>query len=470
MKTNVKKLSAVVSSVILSGLVSSAAQASGFALIENSASGMGNAFAGAAAIAEDASTIYFNPAGMTRLQGRQMSAAIHLISPSSDFSNDGSTSLTTAPLSGPDADGGQSAMVANFYYVDQLNSDWTFGLGINAPFGLGTDYGEDWVGRYHATKSDMLTININPALAIRANKNLSIGIGFNLQYIEATLENHLDSAAICQGGIAPLIDFATSTPGAGVAACNGAGLSGAGIGDATLDSTQSLKGDDWSWGVNFGMLYDFDDKTRMGVSYRSGVNHELAGDVDFTVNANLQAVIDGLGSYSGLFSDSAVSAHVELPDTLSISLVHEMDPKLTLLGDLTWTGWEKFNELRIKFANPVQSDSIIPEDWNNSWRLAVGANYKADAQWTYRAGLALDQTPIASAEERTPRIPGNDRKWLSLGVGYQMSSEMSIDVGYSHLFVSNTNIDNEDPSFGHTLTGSYDLAVDVLSAQVNMKF
>jgi long-chain fatty acid transport protein len=463
MKIKKSKLSAIISSAILSSLVYSPAQASGFALIENSASGMGNAFAGAAAIAEDASTVYFNPAGMTRLQGNQISGAIHLISPQADFSNDGSTTLTNADLSGSDADGGVSATVVNFYYVNQLSNDWSFGLGINAPFGLSTDYGEDWVGRYHATKTDMLTININPALAVKANKNLSIGVGFNFQYVDATLENHMDSAAIC-------LDLASKFGVGGLCAAGGTDLTVGNVGNASFDSTQSLSGDDWSWGVNVGMLYDFDAKTRIGVAYRSGVNHDLAGDVDFTIDSRLQGVIDNLGFYSGLLSDSAITTHLELPDTLSISLVHEMDPKLTLLGDLTWTGWEKFNELRIKFTNPVQSDSIIPEDWNNSWRLAVGVNYKADAQWTYRGGVALDQTPIATAEQRTPRIPGNDRKWLSLGVGYQVSSDMSIDVGYSHLFVSDADIANEDPSFGHTLTGSYENAVDILSAQLNMTF
>ena len=468
MNKKINKLSVIVSSTILSALVSNTVQASGFALIENSASGMGNAFAGAAAIADDASTVYFNPAGMTHLQGDQLSAAVHFISPKADFNNQGSSAFTTAPLSGADADGGQSAMVLNFYYVTPLTNDWIFGLGINAPFGLGTEYDEGWVGRYHATKSELLTININPALAIKANKNLSIGIGFNYQYIDATLENHLDSAAICQGLAQKFGSAAIAT------ACDGAGLSLADVGDVTLDSTQSLKGDDWSWGVNFGILYDFDEKTRLGVAYRSGVNQSLAGDVDFTMNSNLRAIIDSfagpIAAYSDLFNDSNITAKVELPDTLSFSIVNEMDSKMTLLGDLTWTGWAKFDELRILFENPAQSPSVTPEKWRNTWRLAIGMNYKADEKWVYRAGLAYDQSPVTNAENRTARIPGNGRSWLSLGAGYQAAADVTVDVGYSHLFVNDTNINNEIPGVGHVLAGVYENAVDILSAQVNVKF
>ena len=458
MKISVKKLTAAVSFALLSAGISNQAQAAGFALIENSASGMGNAFAGAAAIAEDASTVWFNPAGMTKLSGRQMVIAGHFISPTADFTDNGSS---PAPVLGTTVDdGGESAPVMNFYYVQPLSDDWTFGIGINAPFGLETNYRDDWIGRYTATKSELMTININPSLAIKASDKLSLGIGISWQYVDATLANQLDAGAICQG-----LDQAFTGIGA---ACTGAGVT---PGDTS--SSQSLSGDDTSMGVNFGLLYDISNATRLGVAYRSGVNHDLSGNVDFEMNATFMGVIDtalaGTG-YEALFDDSAVTAHAELPDSLSVSVAHDMDSKLTLLGDITWTNWKSFDELKIKYANPVQSDSVIPENWGNSLRIAVGMNYKASSALTYRAGIALDQTPIDSAEDRTPRIPGNDRKWLSLGVGYDLGNDMSIDVGYSHLFVSDTPINNTDPVHTYVITGSYEASVDILSAQLNMSF
>ena len=184
---------------LMSGMYTSQALAAGFALIENSASGMGNAFAGGSAIADDASTVWFNPAGMTRLKGEQISVAGHYVSPTADFTNQGSTAITTAARTGVDDDGGVSALVPNFYYVTQLQGEVWFGVGVTVPYGLSTEYSDDWVGRYTATKSEVSTININPSFAYKHSDDISIGLGLSVQYVEATLANELDSGMICAG-------------------------------------------------------------------------------------------------------------------------------------------------------------------------------------------------------------------------------------------------------------------------------
>lgn len=441
---------------ILATIISSNVNAAGFAIAENSASGMGSAFAGASAIAEDASTTYFNPAGLSKLKGTQYIFAGHYISVSSAFTNNGSTLVTTAPISGPVDDGGTSPFIPNFYYASELNDKWTFGLGITVPFGNASEYSDTWVGRYHATKSEITTLNINPSASFKVNDKLSVGFGVNVQYIEATLANKLDSAAICNG--APF-----------AAACAGAGLSGAVIGDASLDSNQSLTGDDLSLGWNIGLLYDVSDATRFGLAYRSNIDHTLTGSVDFTLNSNFQTALN-LAGLSALFTDTGISAGVDLPETLSLSLYHAVNPKWSVLADVTWTKWKRFDKIVIDFSNPLQTSSTIPENWENSLRYSLGVNYKADSKWIYRAGVALDETPIPNAEDMTPRIPDSDRIWLSLGFGYKASDTFGIDVGYSHLFFDDVAVNNTDASFGHTLTGSYDVSVDILSAQFNWKF
>jgi len=476
MTLSAKKLTVAISVALLSAGVSGQAGAAGFALIENSASGMGNAFAGGSAIAEDASTVFFNPAGMMRLSGSQIAVAGHIISPTADFTDGGSTAnpnLGGGALTGANDDGGKTAFVPNFYYVTDIGTDTMFGLGINVPFGLSTDYNDDWVGRYTATKSEVQTININPSIATKVTDKLSFGFGLNIQYIDATLENQLDSTAICTGIILQPIASPTPTDVANArATCAGAGLTA--LGDVTTDSSQSLSGDDWNTGYNFGFLYDLDDNSRLGFAYRSSIKHNLSGNVNFTINPGLQAVINGLPTspypLNTLFSDTGVNAGLDLPETISVSYYRDVNTKLAVMADITWTKWSNFNELSIAFDNPVQSTSTIPENWDNSWRYALGLNYKPDSTLTYRVGIALDQTPIPSAEYRTPRIPGNDRTWLSLGLGYNISTDMSIDVGYSHLFVDDTPINNTDASFGHTVTGSYDEEVDILSVQGNFKF
>ena len=459
-------ISLAVSAVLASGLFATQASAAGFALIENSASGMGNAFAGGSAIADDASTVWFNPAGMTRLKGSQMTVGGHIIMTSADFTNQGSTDVLTGPLSGSEDDGGITSVVPNFYYVTDLGGDAWFGLGITVPFGLSTEYDEGWVGRYGATTSEVSTINFNPSFAFKHSDALSIGLGLNIQYIEAALENELDSGVICAGVVAGAgnipapADFATC-----------AGLPLPLTADTrALDSSQSLEGDDWNLGWNIGVLYDLDEASRVGFAYRSSMDANLHGRVDFEQSTELSAFISSLASpANALFSDTGINAGIELPAQLSVSYFRDVTPDFAIMADITWTEWSNFNALVVKFDNLVQSTSVTPENWEDSYRFAIGANYRTSDTVLLRMGVAHDQTPIPSPEDRTARIPGDDRTWLSFGVGYKLDAETSIDVGYSHLFVSDTEINNTD-AFGHTLTGEYDADVNILSVQGNFKF
>lgn len=453
MKINSMVRVAVVAS-LMSGIHSAQVSAAGFALIENSASGMGNAFAGGSAIADDASTVWFNPAGMTRLKGDRISVAGHIISTSADFTDQGSTLALGGSIPGTEDDGGITSFVPNFYYVTELGGDAWFGLGITVPFGLSTEYDEGWIGRYGATTSEVSTVNFNPSFAFKHSDDLSIGLGLNLQYIEATLESHIDSVMTCLGISA--------------ASCAGLGLTTPG--NLAQDSTQSLEGNDWNLGWNIGLLYDLDDKSRVGLAYRSSIDANLSGDVDFNIDPALQTLVNGLPSpANALFSNTGINAGIELPAQLSVSYFRDVTSDFAIMADITWTEWSNFNALVVKFDNIVQSASITPENWEDSYRFAIGANYKTSDSLVLRAGLARDQTPIPSPEDRTARIPGDDRTWLSLGFGYNVDAETSIDVGFSHLFVSDTEINNVD-AFGHTLTGKYDADVNILSVQGNFKF
>ncbi|MFW2373875.1 MAG: OmpP1/FadL family transporter [Gammaproteobacteria bacterium] len=462
MRISPKGLSAAIALAVVSSGVTSQVQASGFALIENSASGMGNAFAGGSAIADDASTVYFNPAGMTRLSGSQIIVAGHFISTAADYTDTGSTTNPLLPggggsLPGSNDDGGTSSLVPNFYYVTELGNDSFFGIGITVPFGLATEYDDGWVGRYTAVDSEVQTININPSFAARATDKLSVGFGLSIQYIEATLSNQLDSAAICLKATAS-VDLTT---------CNTLMGTTATLASEPLDSSQSLSGDDWSIGWNIGVLYDLDEKSRLGVAYRSSVKQDLEGEVDFTQSAALTNFLTAV--VSPLFVDTGITASIELPETLSASYYRDVNDKLALMADITWTRWSNFDELVINFDNS-QPTATIPENWDDSYRFALGINYRQDSSMIYRAGIAYDQTPIPSAEDRTPRIPGDNRTWLSFGLGYNFSADMSMDIGYSHLFVSDTDINNTDASFEHTVTGTYEADVNILSAQLNFNF
>jgi long-chain fatty acid transport protein len=172
---------------------------------------------------------------------------------------------------------------------------------------------------------------------------------------------------------------------------------------------------------------------------------------------------------TGAFQNSALSAEVTLPQSLSASIAHNMD-KMTLLADITWTGWSSFEELRIRYANPLQPDSVTTESWQNTRRYSVGVDYRYNDTTTLRCGLAYDESPVPSAALRTPRVPDNNRRWISFGATYVIQKDITIDVGYSHLFISDTSISNtfesSQPALAATLNGTYEATVDILSTQI----
>jgi len=417
--------------------------AAGFALIENSASGQGNAFAGAAATAEDASTVWFNPAGMMKLKGSQIVVAGHFIKPDASFTNEGSSLASGGDISGSEDDGGKDAFVPNFYWVTPINDEIKFGLGVNAPFGLETEYNDTWVGRYHAVKSDLRTVNINPSLAFKLNEQLSVGVGINILLADVTLTNAVDFGSLL--GSPQAADGFVKFEG---------------------DNLGSL--DQLAYGFNIGMLYDITPKTRLGIAYRTEIEINVKGNAEFRVPASAAPVLS-----SGAFQNSSINADVNLPQSLSVSATHEIN-SVTLLADITWTGWSSFKELRIRYDNPAQPDSVTTQDWNDTFRYSVGADWQTSDKLTLRTGVAYDETPVPSAARRTARIPGNNRTWLSFGGTYIINTAFTVDVGYSHLFISDTGINNEfessQPALAATLKGTYKASVDILSAQLRWNY
>jgi long-chain fatty acid transport protein len=431
---------------ILTGLCSTSLGA-GFALIEQSASQTGNAYAGGAAFANDASTIYFNPAGMTRLPAQAV-GGVHLVSLSAKFSGSATDVFGNPTSGGNGGDAGDVSVLPNLFITAPLGDGLYAGLGISAPFGLSTSYDASWKGRYQAIDSELSTVNFNPAIAYRVNNRLSLGFGFNLQYIDAKLTQAVDQGSLCAPTQAQL--QALGVPGANPALC-------AGLTPQGSDARAKVQGDNWAGGYNAGLLYEFSPHTRAGLSYRSEIKQQLAG------NASFAGTLPQFSNF-GIFVHTGVTADVTLPQSASLSFWHDIKDSLSVMADVTWTGWDSFDELRIKYDS-FQPDTVVDESWNNSWRYAVGLDYRYNSNWTFRAGTAFDQTPVPNASHRTARIPDEDRIWASLGVGYRLSRAVGIDVGYSHLFIDDPKINETSASTG-SLSGKYDASVDILSAQV----
>lgn len=438
------------------------AGAAGFAIIEHGAQGMGNAFAGGGAVAEDASAAWFNPAAIVRLR-TQMQASGHVIAPSFEFNDAGSVQALgagTIPLL-PDApginDGGKSALVPNLYYVRKLDDRFSFGLAINAPFGLATEYDRNWKGRYQSVESEIINLNVNPSLAYKVSDAFSIGGGLSINYIDATLTNAVDFAAVCARAVG--------------GACPNGAVPGQGGFDGFVENTA----DDISFGFNLGIFYEPTENTRLSLAYRSRINHKLDGKAQFTAPTTLGG-FNALGPVLGgglaaTFANTGITSSVSLPETFSISAYHKVHPKLGLMLDFTHTNWSTIPELRILFDRPGAAGGPAVEtlNWTDAWRYAVGANYYHSGRLTFRTGVAYDETPVPNATSRTSRLPGNDRLWLSFGASYRVSDRLSADIGYAHLFVDDTPI-RRTGSTGSVLIGTYESDADIVSLQVNYIF
>lgn len=426
------------------------ASASGFALIEQGVRGLGNAFAGGAAVAEDATTIFFNPAGLTRLEGNNIEVALHAISPSTKFSDSGSTTTPLIggfPLTGGDGgNAGDLALIPNIYWARKMNEKLFLGIGINVPFGLATDYDEDWKGRYHGVKSEVASININPTLAYKFTDKFSVGLGFNAQKLDGTFSNAID-----YGTINALV---------------GAGLPLSPQGD---DGFVTMEADDYGYGYNLGFLFEQSDETRYGLSYRSEIEFDLEGDATFT---SPNAYTDILAGLSGLV-DGPATSNITLPQHASASVFHQLSDEWAMMGDVTWTGWSSVEELRIEFASGAD-DAVTTLDWNDTWRLAMGFTYSPNEKWDYRFGGAYDESPVPNPALRTVRVPGNDRFWFTLGTSYQINDAFALSGGYAHLFISNAGIHKEglvaEEVTRGAIIGEYSAAVDILSVQLSWCF
>jgi long-chain fatty acid transport protein len=291
-----------------------------FALQENSGSAMGNAFAGGAAAAEDVTTLWSNPAGLSRLATPQVATAVHFITPSFKFHNDGSEPAMFQPLGDSDGDAGSVNIVPNLYVAAPINRDFSVGGGINAPFGLVTEYDDNWIGRFQAVKSDIKTINVNPSASWRVSNTFAVGLGVNWQRVDAELTSQINySAGLAQaagqaaaGGLIPATlvpQIVAATPG--------------------LASKVKVEGDDSAWGWNIGFLWDVTPQTRVGAQYRAAISYDVRGNVSFDHPA-LPALPPQLAPVVGLLAanvnaaaaNGGVKANVKLPDIANVSVFH----------------------------------------------------------------------------------------------------------------------------------------------------
>lgn len=466
--------------ILLAVTVAPRAAASGFQLRDQSASGQGNAYAGASAGGADISSMFFNPAALTRYQGNQLQVGLTGIFPSSKFSDGvSSRSASAVPIGGATSTGNvaKSATLPTLYAMWSLNQDLKLGLSVNVPFGLTTEYDPTWAGRYMAVKSHLETLDITPTLAYRMDPKWSLGVAFVARRAKAELSQAIDSGSVAQTAFQ-------------ITHLNNPILTSGAVPDGFVD----VKGSSWAYGYKLGLIYEPSASLRLGLGYQSEIRETIKGTATFTTPAIPAQVLTGLqaanpdalpGAVGNVLhslalasANGSASAVVNLPATISLGMIYDLSSTFSLAAEISDTKWSSFKELRVKFSNAAtQPDQYTAENWKDALFVALGATCKPGNAWTYRVGVAMDKTPVPEGN-RTPRIPDADRTWISGGVSYQFTRDFGVDVGYSHLFCKNSTVDlqgGSDPSDqakydGGNLSGSYKNSIDILAVQARYTF
>ena len=399
--------------------------ASGFALNEQSVSGMGTGFAGRSSSAEDASTVYGNPAGMSRIKRQQVTVGGAAVIAKSDISGPGSNL-------GGETDGDMVPVVGvpMGYYVKSIDDHWSVGFGVYVPFGLVTDYGSDDAARYWGKKSHVEVVTFQPTVSYAFNDKVSIGFGPTINRIKGELGSNLINPR---------------TPGRN-------------------DGEVKIKGDDTAVGYNIGLLVQATDRTRIGLTYHSMVDYKLEGKTKVTTPL--------IGPYSGSKFDASLK--IKTPESVDLSVTHELDDQWTLYAGSTWTRWSRLKDITVQndVPRPLVGSAFqtISEEqnWHDTWAHAVGASYKVNKEWVLRTGFTVDQSPTNN-QDRSPRIPTGDRKIFSLGAGWSPSDDMTIDVAYSYLWEEDTKVNQVSATKG-SYRAKYENSAHGVGASLTYRF
>ncbi|PPK51446.1 OmpP1/FadL family transporter [Marinobacter persicus] len=382
--------------------------AGGFSLNEQSAATSGYANAGAAAHAEDASTVFFNPAGMSKLSGTNVSFGASVLD--IDAEAKGGTIVATDQV-GDNVTGSNGgdiadpAVLPSLFVTHEVSDSIDVGFALHAPYGLAADYEDDFRGRYFADETELSVISFAPSISASNGEGLSMGIGMNIMYAEGKLSRFIDNSYIQSqlGPAGPLY------PDQGYA---------------------NVEGDDVGVTFRVGFLYDLTDKTQLGLNLQTGTELELEGDAEFT---NVVTPANAGGGPSGNF-DFTRDAKVPLniPESAMLGVSHQLTDDLTLLAGATYARWSRFEELDVINKQDGSIITHVTEQWKNTWQFNVGGIWQATSNWKLKAGYAYDESPVD--EFVTARIPSQDRHWLTLGTQWKDSqSGWAVDAAVGTL-------------------------------------
>lgn len=373
--------------------------AGGLALPEQSVTYLGTAYAGPGSAAEDASTNFGNAAGLTRLRGEQVVVGGLINLPDTSLKVQSATSAGTgAALGSGTTRPRNNSFIPAFHYSNRINEQWATGVSVVTTFGSKTNYKEQSIARYIATRSEMMTINVGPSLAYRVNEGFSIGGGLDALYVSTVLKSRLNTTGI-QADL-----------------------------DGFTQSTASRMG----LGYHIGGLQTLSEKTRFGLHYRSKIDVNAQGINQTQLNANAPVTTQN------------VKGRLIFPESVTLSGHHDLNEKWAVMGDIQWTHWSRFKNLILNFES-TPSQLIMLQNYKNSYRTAVGGSYQYDEKWRFKFGGSYEQRSTNDIG-RSIYIPDQSQIVSAVGVQYRLTKKMALDLGYAHIFYKKATINTQPPT------------------------
>lgn len=397
MKMTMKAAAAAVMAVC----AASAAHAAGFMLTEQSAGALGRAYAGVGVDGTDLSGVYYNPATMTLHPGTQIQAGF--VAVGLDLAFEGSGSANGVNYDGVTENGQYNTQAIPHGYIShQLNDSMWIGLAMTVPFGMGTEYKDDWALANRGISAEVLTFDFNPNVAWKVSDKLSIGAGMSIQYAKADLKMRMDQSHPLYGKI------------------------------GSFDS--EIEADSFAWGFNIGLMWSPLENLRFGLSYRSRINHNADGDLTLDNLQDPTRALEKLG-VGLLMGTHDATATISTPAWAMATAAWDVNSLLSLYATFRWTDWSSFDELVIDGGEMAGHaiGATITNKWQDTYLVSVGADFRFTDWWTFRAGVGYETSPVDNPRYRTTIIPDADRWWFALGSSFQATKNMQIDVSAAML-------------------------------------
>lgn len=372
--------------IAVAAAFASTAHAAGFMLTEQSAGSLGRAYAGAGVDGTDLSGVYYNPATMVLHKGTAVQLGLVGVGLNLDYVDE----------TGATANGRNKAeVIPHGYFTHQINDTVWFGLGVTVPFGMGTEYDEQWIHNQRGISANIQTVDINPNFAFKLNEKFSVGFGASLQYAQADLTMRMKKEVPTMG---------------------------------SAEATSEIDADSIAWGWNVGMMWSPLENFRVGVSYRSQIRHDAEGDLTIDHPNELGDTVLGTMGVLGKFDGFAT---VTAPAWAMASVAWDVNDLVSLYGTFRWTDWSSFDKLEI--TSDVGVGDTITNKWRDTYLGSLGMDLRLTDWWTLRGGIAYESSPISKPEYRTAIIPDADRWWFAIGSSFKWSDNFQTDVSFAHL-------------------------------------